>query len=72
MAEPLGNLLRDGDAGGAGIEQQLHRLAVDGTLQTIVAALVGPQQQLAAGSDAWLVAGVKIEGQQAHQREPGQ
>ncbi len=51
QTQPLGNLLRDGDTGGAGIEQQLHPVAVDGTLQTIVAAGIGLQQQFAAGGD---------------------
>ena len=70
--QPFRDWLRDGYAGGTRVQQQLHRLAVDGTLQTIMAAGIRLEQQIAISGDGRLLASMKIEGQQAQQREPGQ
>ncbi|MMZ68377.1 hypothetical protein D1872_310620 [compost metagenome] len=67
QTKPIGNLLRDGDAGGPRVQQQLHRLVVDGTLQTIMTAGIGLEQQLAAGGHAGFGAGVEVKGQQTQQ-----
>lgn len=66
-AEARRHLARYGHPGGPRVQQQLHRLVVDGTLQTIVTTGIGLEQQLPAGGHARFGAGVEVKGQQTQQ-----